>query len=362
MRLPKSKRLARFVAWSTDLMGFGGPGRDDVRAHGDYNRYRSRRSYTTSVILHVAVIVLTSVSLVHGCRHKQPLGVPGGKGDQLPKGDTTAVKVPKTVRRTRKVRQSPVKIHQVMDDIEEEWEKRQSKVAGTVGSPKGIGKGEAAPGSPRGSVLGGTLYFYRIKFDGPGWNANRTGVRPLMREVLSSGVVRKVSGFNNVVSLKDLPKHSGDYMPALIYMTGVGHIKASNQEIQNVRDYLNNGGMLFADVSGGSFHQHFVKFMRRVFPHKRLTPIEYDHEIYRGGAVPYALVRGCPVYRRHKGAGPAMGLWVGDRISVFYSRGDLGAGWGAAGLFRSRKRNVEQAFRMGVNIVSYSLMYYKTTS
>jgi hypothetical protein len=101
--------------------------------------------------------------------------------------------------------------------------------------------------------------------------------------------------------------------------------------------------------------------MGRVQPGRKLSVIEFDHEIYRGRTMPYAMVRGCPVYRNHRGAGPALGVWTGPRISVFYSRGDLGSGWGAGGLFSRRRRNVEQAYRMGVNIIAYSLIYYKVT-
>jgi hypothetical protein len=207
--------------------------------------------------------------------------------------------------------------------------------------------------------LGGKLYFYRVKYDGPDWNGNREGVRPLMNEVLRAGVVKKVSGFNNTVSLKDLPKHSGEFLPQMLYMTGTGPIKATDDEVKNLRDYLHAGGMLFADVSGGDFHDHFVSFMRRVFPDQNLAEIEFDNEIYRGAGMPYAILHGCPIYRRHRGAGPAMGIWIGPRLAVFYSRGDLGAGWGAAGIFTSRRRSVEQAFRMGVNLTAYSLLYYK---
>ena len=344
-----------------DLMGLGGPPSDDPHARDDYNHYRARRSLTASFVLHLSFVMLTSVSFVYGCRHRMPLGLPGGKGENLPKGEVKAIQVPKRVRRVKKVRVSPIKIHQVMEDIDQQEDQRQASVAGAVGVPGGIGKGEAAPGSPHGTVLGGKLYFYRIKFDGPNWDANSDGVRPLMQEVLKAGTVREVSGFNNAVSFKDLPKHSGEYMPCLIYMTGTGAIQAGDQEVKNLRDYLNAGGMLFVDVSGGDFHEHFVQFMRRVFPDKNLTPIEFDHEIYRGGVMPYAMLGGFPVYRRHSGAGPALGIWVGNRVSVFYSRGDLGAGWAAAGIFKARRRNVEQAFRMGVNIVAYSLLYYKTT-
>jgi len=342
------------------LTGFRrGTGPKDYNERIATHRQGDRRSYTVSTAIHLGVILI-SLATWQGCRHKVPAGVPMGKGDKLALGKVVVIRTPKKVRRKRRVRKSPVSVFEMIKDEDLQEDQRTAKqFSDSVGVPGGIGKGASAAGSPRGTALGGKLYFYRVKFDGPNWNANRTGVRPLMKEVLKAGVVKKISGFNNIVSLNDLPKHGGEYLPNLLYMTGTGPIKASGKEIENLRNYLQAGGMLFADVSGGDFHDHFVSFLKRVLPQAKLRPIEYDHEVYRGNVVPYAMLRGCPIYRKHRGAGPALGAWIGPRVAVFYSRGDLGSGWGAAGIFKSRRRSVEQAFRMGVNIVSYSLVYYR---
>ncbi len=344
------------VLWWTGLRA---PDRRDAAQRMVYNRQRNRRFYTISVLIHVMVLLLSVISF-YGCRHEVPAGVPQGKGDKLAMGKVVVVRTPKKVFRKRRVRKSPVSIFEMIKDEElQEEASTRKQFSDAVGVPGGIGQGATAAGSPHGTALGGKLYFYRVKFDGPNWNANSAGVRPLMQEVLDAGVVRDVSGFNNVVPLSQLPKHSGKYLPNLLYMTGTGQITASNEEIQNLRQYLEAGGMLFVDVSGGDFYTHFMKFINRVLPNENPREIEADHEIYRGDTMPYAMVHGCPIYRKHRGAGPAMGIWIGPRISVFLSRGDLGAAWSAAGIFKARKRSVEQAFRMGVNIVSYSLLYYK---
>jgi hypothetical protein len=341
------------------LLGFSTPAGPGAGRGADVSRQRTRRSYTVSVALHLAVLLLSLVS-IRGCRHRVPAGVPMGKGDKLTMGKVTVIRTPERVYRKKRVRESPVSVYQMVQEQEEDIEQRTAQqFADSVGVPGGVGEGAAAAGSPRGTALGGKLYFYRVKFNGPNWKANSGGVRPLMQEVLRAGVVKKVSGFNNVVTLKELPRHSGEYFPALLYMTGTGHIKASDEEVSNLRAYLLGGGMLFADVSGGDFHRHFEAFMRRVLPDRKLTVIEFDNEIYRGRRMPYAMVRGCPLYRKHRGSGPALGIWTGPRISVFYSRGDLGSAWASVGLFRRRRPNVEQAFRMGVNIIAYSLLYYR---
>lgn len=324
-----------------------------------YNRQRNRRFYTVSILVHVAVL-LTSLVSFYSCRHEVPAGVPRGEGDKLTMGKVVVVRTPQRVFRRRRVRQSPVSVFEMIrdEDMQEEARMRE-QFSDAVGVPGGIGEGAAAAGSPHGTALGGKLHFYRIKFDGPGWDANGQGVRPLMQEILKAGVVKEVSGLNNVVPLSRLPEHTGKFLPHLLFMTGHGQINASDQEVRHLRDYLESGGMLFVDVNGGDFYQHFAQFMRRVLPNRELREIEADHEIYRGRSMPYAMVRGCPIYRQHRGPNRAMGIWIGPRISVFVSTGSLGSAWSTAGMFRTRRRDVEQAFRMSVNIVSYSLLYYK---
>ncbi|MFP4028692.1 MAG: DUF4159 domain-containing protein [Candidatus Brocadiia bacterium] len=347
----------------TGWMNLRGPKLSQLNQRVQFNRERSKRSFYVSISVHVAVILVSLLMTflsARGCLYEVPAGVPQGKGNELTKGKVEPIRAPKVVRRRRRVRKSPVQVFEMLEEVEQEQEQDTAKnFSDNVGVPGGVGQGAAAAGSPHGTKVGGKLHFYRVKFRGRGWKANWKGAKPLMKEVLQANVVKEVAGFNNVVSLEKLPKHSGKYLPNLLYMTGTGKIHANRQEIENMRNYLLAGGMLFADNSGGNFHRHVVRFMRRVFPHRKFKVIEYDHEIYRGGTMPYAMVRGCPIYRAHRGHGPALGIWVGPRLSVFYSRGDLGSAWATAGIFKARKRKVERAFRMGVNIVTYSLVYYK---
>jgi len=271
-------------------LGFGGARGGDAPREVRHRR-RDRASLTVSALLH-ALLILASLVGWHGCRHRVPAGVPMGKGNQLTAG-RVVVQTPKRVQRKRKVRQSPVSVYEMIKDEDLASEERTAaQFTDNVGVPGGIGQGAAAAGSPHGTALGGKLYFYRVKFKGPGWDANRDGVRPLMNEVLAAGVVKKVAGYNNVVTLNELAKHTGEFLPNMLYMTGTGGIEASDEEVGNLRTYLTSGGMLFADVSGGSFHESFTRFMQRVLPGESLRPIEFDHEIYRGRGVPYAMVHG----------------------------------------------------------------------
>ena len=358
------RRLEPVIAFMQKLLTYVDVPRLPGESRERYGRRRMVRFYVVAVAFHVC-LVLPSIISIRGCNmHETPLGVPGGKGDKLTAGKPITIQMQKkVVQRKRKVRKSPISIYEMIQEEDlQTVAQTKAQFSDVAGVPGGMGSGACAAGSPKGTVVGGTLYFYRVKFGGPDWDANSEGVKPLMNEVLKAGVVKKVAGYNNVVTLAELPKHSGQYFPAMLYMTGTGGISASDQEVSNLRDYLMNGGMLFADVSGGSFHENFTQFIRRVLPNQKISVIEFDNEIYRGANMPYALLHGCPIYRKHPGAGPAMGIWIGQRLSVFYSRGDLGAGWASAGIFQTRRRDVEQAYRMGINIITYSLFYYKCTT
>lgn len=351
--------MKAIVSKLKDIIGLGGPPRSDLEHREEYQRRRGRKAISVSFLLHL-LIILVSLLQLRGCLYETPAGIPGEEGDTLPEGEVQPIEAPQVVRRKKMLRSSPVKIHEVMEELDQEQEREvQEQFSDSLGVPGGVGEGAAAAGSPRGTKLGGKLHFYRLEFNGPGWDSNMAGVKALMEEVLRADVVQKVAGFNNVVTLKDLPRHSEEYLPAMVYMTGTGKINASKNEIKNLRNYLHSGGMLMADISGGNFHRHFVNFIKKVLPDQRMRPIEYDHEVFRGGRMPYALVRGCPIYRNHRGAGPAMGVWLDGKLVVFYSRGNIGAAWESAAAYGSRKRKVEQAFRMGVNVIAYSLLYFK---
>ena len=364
MKATVHKVMVSALLWLQPRLGFCGPPRCDVHHRAEFNRMRTRRFTFYAVLLHVCLVLPSLISIGGGCLHEVPAGVPMGKGDKLTKGKEMRIQIQKqVVRRKRRVRQSPVSIYEMLKDEDLQQQKQvNAQFSDFAGVPGGIGEGACAAGSPRGTAVGGTLYFYRVKFDGPDWDANSNGVGPLMKEVLKAGLVKEISKRNNNVSLADLPKHSGKFFPALLYMTGTGAINANDQEVSNMRNYLLGGGMLFADVSGGSFDQAFRHFIRRVLPEYKLEAIEFDNEIYRGANMPYSMLHGCPIYRKHQGARAGQGIWIGPRISVFYSSGDLGSAWASAGIFQTRRRDVEQAYRMGINIITYSLIYYKVTS
>lgn len=305
---------------------------------------------------------------LQGCRRRTPRGVLYGKGSRIAKGKVPILrkKREKQKKKSEKKKKTQQQINREsmlklfkedMNELSKASTLSEASISADAGLPDGEGKGDTAAGSPKGTVIGGNYYFFRVKYRGGNWDANRKGIPALMKEV-TKAISVKTNPKDQYVTLRGLPRHSGEFFPVLLYITGNGNISVSDREVQNLRKYLESGGFLFADCSGGSFWGSFRQLMQnKVFPGKRFRRISYDHTIFRGDYMPWLMRRGCPVYRQHDGAGDARGIFLGSRLAVFYSGGDLGAAWASVGWSKAKRKHVELAFRMGVNIIAYAMIY-----
>ena len=70
------------------------------------------------------------------------------------------------------------------------------------------------------------------------------------------------------------------YQYPILYLVGHGNIRLTGSEVEALRDYLKNGGFLFANDDYG-LDKSFRREMRRVFPEQELQPIPNTHLIYR---------------------------------------------------------------------------------
>jgi len=336
----------------------------------DSNDYDDQRlsGIKTFVVAVSLALIFGGMLEFSGCRRTTPKGILGGRGDRIAKGKVPVQRKRRKKEQKRKPKQKKTKEQinreSVLKLFKEDMKEMATEssafsaasVAADSGLPDGEGEGPTAAGSPKGTEIGGKYYFFRVKYRGGNWDANRKGIPALMAE-LTKAVNIKTNRKDQAVTLKSLPKHSGKFFPVLLYMTGNGGISASEREVVNLRKYLEAGGFLFADCSGGSFHGSFTRFMKRVLPGKDFRRVAFDHTIFRGDYMPWLMRRGCPTYRKHRGSGDARGIFLDGRLAVFYSGGDLGAAWAAVGWSKGQRKYVELAFRMGVNIICYAMLY-----
>jgi len=77
-----------------------------------------------------------------------------------------------------------------------------------------------------------------------------------------------------------------DKKPPFIFFTGHRNFTLSEQEIQNLRDYLQIGGAIWGDNSlpgkGSRFDVAFRREMKRVIPSETFEPLAADADIFKG--------------------------------------------------------------------------------
>ncbi len=189
----------------------------------------------------------------------------------------------------------------------------------------------------------------RLKYRGGGDWYNDPDVLPNLAQELTKRVGICVAPDEAVVDVGS--KEIFNY--PFLYLTGHGNIRLTDEEAANLREYLENGGFLYADDDYG-MDKSFRREIKKVFPEKELVEIPFNHPIYH---IFYDFPNGLPKIHEHKPGPPhGYGIFVGGRLVVFYTYNtNISDGWTPNHNDPEEKR--EQAFRMGVNIVLYSLLY-----
>jgi len=197
--------------------------------------------------------------------------------------------------------------------------------------------------------------FIRLKYEGRDWDDgmdDKSGadINFLKKfSKLSGGMpTAKRPESHPIRHLKRYPRR---HAPPFVFMTGSGDIRVARRDVKILRQYLLNGGMLFADCGSQRWHHSFVHFTRMLFPGNPLRPIADDDPIFQ---LPFAFPNGPPPLWHHGGT-RAMGIKHEGRWIVFYHPGDVNDAWktGHSGL---SPELAESAFHLGINIVYYAFM------
>lgn len=140
-----------------------------------------------------------------------------------------------------------------------------------------------------------------------------------------------------------------------LFINGHGNIRFTDSEVDRLRRYLLSGGFLFADDNYG-MDESFRREMARVFPDRKLTPLPFAHPIYHCF---YDLPSGPPKVHEHDGKpSQGFGYFDGDRLMVLYTvESDIGNGLEDLGTHDDSPEVREQAMRMAINTVVYSLTH-----
>jgi hypothetical protein len=196
-------------------------------------------------------------------------------------------------------------------------------------------------------AAGADFQVARLKYAGGGdWYNDPDAIPNLCKELNQRTTIRAAED-EVQVSLTDERLAACPFL----FMTGHGNVSFSDEEVLRLRRFLEAGGFLYADDDYG-MDESFRREMRRVLPQGELVELPASHAIYHQ---PYDFPDGLPKIHEHEEGPPhGYGIFVGGRMVVYYTfNTNVSDGWTAAHDDPDDVR--EQAFRMGINIVSYFL-------
>ena len=137
-----------------------------------------------------------------------------------------------------------------------------------------------------------------------------------------------------------------------IHMTGHGNVVFSDEEAENLRNYLISGGFLHIDDNYG-MDPYVRTAMEKVFPELEFIELPFNHAIYDQT---FKFKNGLPKIHEHDGK-PAQGfgLFYEGRLVCYYTyETDLGDGWEDQEVHKDPEDVRIQALRMGANILEFA--------
>lgn len=361
--------LAGYIlAWRRSVMNVYGDSLSDaamgdrvienVRTNGAEPVYR--KSILGSLGAHIFVIILLPILLqMGGC--VEPYRVPFGSGNPV----VALVKIvkPKKEKKKKFILRPDSAIYFNVPDLDQSEMLKQVQEMSQLtykADPNAMagkmGRGGGTTGGWPEGVKDGLIRFIRLEYNGPGWDDGMDSVSRADINFLQE--FQKLTGFKvapkgEAHAIRLLRKYEKGFAPPFVYMTGHGGISVSADELKVLRDYLMDGGMLFADCGSPGFDRNFRHFASAIFPGEPLRVIADDDPIFQ---MPYTFASGAPPLWHH-GGWSAMGIKYKGRWVVFYHPGDVNDAWktGHSGMNPELARG---AFQMGVNIVYYAFSNY----
>lgn len=186
-----------------------------------------------------------------------------------------------------------------------------------------------------------------LKYSGGGdWYANPTSL-PNLIQFCNQNIQTQIKPKPATVT----PGSSDLFLYPFVHMTGHGNVVFNDQEIKNLRDYLEGGGFLHVDDNYG-MDQYIRREIKRLFPELSLTELPASHPIFQG---PYNFPQGLPKIHEHDNQRPqAFGIFLDGRLALLYTyETDLGDGWEDKEVHNNPEEVRLKALRMGANIIHY---------
>lgn len=233
-------------------------------------------------------------------------------------------------------------------------------VTGREPADKLVSEELALADSGRDDIERGFLQIAKLRHEG-GWDTAPMALRNLLHALneQTGGVSRTKKDF--VASDKNILNYP------LLYMHGRTAFEWGETERKQLREYLQNGGVLFADACCGApqFDQSFREQVKKLFPELTLERIPIEHEIFRTPfdirevtrRLPGANGSGEPLkISAQKGQPILEGITIDGQLAIIYSRYDLSCALEKQASLVCNGYASEDALNIAMNIVIYSMM------
>jgi len=335
---------------------------ENLRTHGPDPRFR--KSVYSSALAHLLVIVVIPYLLgFYGCI--RPYRLPQGSG----KPTVAMMKVVQPKKKQERKRYilskySPI-LFEVPDLDESELVEQVDEntqltyVADTSAAHGAMGTGGGNQAGWADGFGDGEVRFIRLEYNGSEWDDGMEPDEAADENFLAE--FKRLSGLGSDQvarrgeshPISELQKYPKGQSPPFVYMTGSGDIHLSRSDLQTLRAYIKEGGMIFADAGSRRFDGAFRSMAAALFPGNPLRPIADDDPIFQ---IPFRFPNGPPPLWFHGGK-QTLGIKYQGRWAVFYFPGDLNDAWksGHSGIDPVL---AEAAIHVGVNVVYYAATRY----
>ena len=186
-----------------------------------------------------------------------------------------------------------------------------------------------------------------LKYKGGGdWYANPTSLQNLIA-FCNSNINTKIEAKPETVEVGS----TDIFQYPFLHMTGHGNVFFSDDDAENLRNYLISGGFLHIDDNYG-LKPYITNELKKVFPDQDLVELPSNHEIFN---IAFKFPNGLPKIHEHDGKRPqAFGLFYKSRLVLLFTfECDLGDGWEDPEVHNDPQDVREKALKMGANIVKY---------
>lgn len=187
-----------------------------------------------------------------------------------------------------------------------------------------------------------------LKYNGGGdWYSNPTAI-PNLVEFTNTTIKTNISKNPQTVAVSS----EDIYNFPIVFMTGHGNVFFSDEEAENLKNYLISGGFLHISDNYG-LDKFIRKEIKKVFPSLEFKEIPSNHPIYNQT---FKFPNGIPKIHEHdKKNSQGFGIFYEGRLVVFYDyETDLSDGWEDEIIHNNPKSVREKALKMGANIIEFA--------